>query len=312
VTADGFVRLAVAAEEEGFDQVWVSHDLFWRSAPVLLTLAARATSRIAIGAGVFNPVSMHPVEIAMVAATMQEVSDGRFLLGLGAGAEAFLDSAGMAREPPLARTRSALEVIRALLSGKRWPPQAHLRVGPAPTPIYVGAMGPRMLSLAGELADGVLPLLFPPEHYVIAAAQIAAGAARAGRDPADIDVAACLWCSIDLDRERGRRALAEKIAYYGPSFEPSLLARAGLSLDDFRPIEAAMAAGAVDQAAALVSPAMLALGVAGRPEDLARRCAGLVRAGARHLSFGPPLGPDPERAVRVIGREVLPTVRTEA
>lgn len=287
----------------------MSNDLFWRSAPVLLTAAAAATSRIALGAGVFNPVSMHASEIAMAAASLHEVSGGRFLLGIGAGADRFLDWARLAPRPPVARTRKAIVELRALLSGEApagWSDEGRLRTEPVSVPIYVGAMGPHMLELAGELADGVLPLLFPPEHYPVAAAQVAQGARRAGRDPGSIDVAACVWCSIDDDGERARRALAEKIAYYGPSFSPYLLERAGLSPEDFQPVVDALSRKDAERAVELVTPRMLSLGIAGNVQEVAERCLGLVAAGARHISFGPPLGPDPERAVASLGREVLP------
>src|SRR5690242_5377683 len=87
---DRFTHLAELAEDAGFDQIWVSNDLFWSSATVLVAAAAKVTSRIGLGVGVFNPVSMHAAEIAMAAATLQEVAGGRFCLGLGAGAERFL------------------------------------------------------------------------------------------------------------------------------------------------------------------------------------------------------------------------------
>src|ERR1700693_994414 len=77
--AERFVRMAARAEEVGFDQIWVSNDLFWQSAPVLVAAAAQATSRIALGVGVFNPVSMHPAEIAMAASSLQDVSGCRLL-----------------------------------------------------------------------------------------------------------------------------------------------------------------------------------------------------------------------------------------
>ena len=170
-----------------------------------------------------------------------------------------------------------------------------MRIPVSPVRIYVGAMGPRMLRMAGRVADGALPLLFPPSHYRVAAAQIAEGAASVGRDIAAIDVAACIWCSISTDGERARAVLAEKIEYYGPSFSPDLMARAGLRVSDF-------AGGAV-------TPQMLALGVAGGPEDVVGACARLIASGARHISFGPPLGPDPEEAIRVLASEVIPALR---
>jgi len=294
-----FARLAALAEEGGFDQVWVSHDLFFHSAPVLVTTAAHATSRIALGVGVFNPVSLHASEIAMVAASLAELTGGRALLGIGAGADRFLSWAGLAFDPPVARTERAIGEIRTLLAGDApWAPEGRMRIPVSQVPIYVGAMGPQMLRMAGRVADGALPLLFPPSHYRVAAAQVAEGAGIAGRDPRSVDVAACIWCSIATDRERARRTLAEKIAYYGPSFSPDLLARAGLRVADFE--------------GGTITPRMLALGVAGGPHDVTAACAQLIDDGARHISFGPPLGPDPEEAIRVIARDVIPELRSRA
>jgi 5,10-methylenetetrahydromethanopterin reductase len=291
-----FARLAALAEEGGFDQVWVSHDLFFHSAPVLVTAAARATSRIELGVGVFNPVSMHASEIAMVAASLAELTGGRALLGIGAGADRFLAWARLAFDPPVTRTEKAIKEIRTLLAGDApWEHEGRMRIPVWPVRIYVGAMGPRMLRMAGRIADGALPLLFPPSHYRVAATQIAEGAAAAGRDIAAVDVAACIWCSIATDGERARAALAEKIGFYGPSFSHDLLARAGLRATDF--------------ASGEITPPMLALGVAGGPEDVAGACAQLIADGARHISFGPPLGPDPEEAIRVLASAVIPALR---
>ena len=100
VTVAEFVELSRTAEELGFDQVWVSNDLYVRAASVMLTAAAVATDRIELGVGVMNPYSMDVAEIAMMAATLQELSGGRFLLGLGAGADGSAAGAG----PPAATT----------------------------------------------------------------------------------------------------------------------------------------------------------------------------------------------------------------
>lgn len=310
------VELAEAAEVAGFHQLWVSNDLFLRSAPVLLAHVAARTSRIHLGTGIMNPYSVHPAELAMMAATLQEVSGGRFLLGLGAGAEDFLRWAGLERPAPLARTRQAVVAIRSLLAGERpsdqedagpgWGREAFLRTPAHATPIYLGVMSPKMLALAGELADGALPLLFPPEHFPVAAEQAEQGAVAVGRVPGELDLAACVWVSIDEDREAARHALATKIAYYGPSFAPYLLARAGLSVEDFDPVTRQLRAQGLDAAARLVTDQMLRLGIAGTAGEVVERCRWLVAHGARHLSFGPPLGPDPLAAVQALGRDVLP------
>lgn len=322
-----FLEIATAAEEAGFDQLWVSHDLLLRSAPVLLAAAARETSRIKLGAGVLNPYSAHPVELAMHAATLQELSGGRALLGIGAGAAGLLGAAGVPRPEPLARTRAALASCRAMLgaapsaagprpgpasteaaaSGRAPAAEARLAIPlPVPVPVYLGAMGPRMLELAGELADGALALLYPPEHYPLARSQVLLGAERAGRSPGELDLPACVWVSVDEDRAAAEAALADKLAFFGQELSPYLLARAGMRPEDFAPAKGALEGGDRSRARSLVTPAMLRLGIAGTPEEVASRCAGLVLGGAAHLSFGPPLGPDPLRAVGTLSRQVVP------
>lgn len=311
LTVAEFVDLCVTAEDLGFDQVWVSNDLYLRSAAVMLTAAAAATSRVGLGVGIMNPYSMDPAEIAMMAATLQEFSGGRFALGLGAGAAEFLAWAGLTQTRPLARTRQALLTIRALVRGERdgGPDSlSYLRFTGHDVPIYLGAMSPRMLALTGELADGALPLLYPPEHYPVAAQQILTAARQAGRNEQDIDLAACIWVSVDPDGDAARWAMAEKIAYYGASFAPYLLERAGLSLEDFRPVQAALATDGITAATRLITPQMLRLGIAGTPDEVIERCRSLMTAGVRHLSFGPPLGPDLQAAVRTLGRTVLPAL----
>ena len=265
-----------------------------------------------------NPFSAHPAEIAMHAATLQELSGGRFLLGIGAGAEVFLAWAGLPRQRPLSRTRAAVLACRVLLAGGSpaddatgggWRPQAHLRwTGPA-VPIYLGAMGPRMLALAGEVADGVLGLSFPPERAAASAAIVRSAAAEAGRDPAALDVPACFWCSIDDDPERAAAPLADKLAYYGPSLSAIQLADAGLTPADFVPAARALEQGSVAAARGLITSEMLRLGVCGVAATVLDRCQGLTAAGATHLSFGPPLGPDPVVAVARLGRDVIPALR---
>jgi 5,10-methylenetetrahydromethanopterin reductase len=322
------LALAGVAEQAGFDQLWFSNDLFLRSAPVLAGALAVRTGRIGLGIAVMNPYSVHVSELAMAAATAQEVSGGRFLLGLGAGAEQFLGWAGLARPRPLAVTRTALVALRALLGHEdvdrtllpEWfGPDSVLRFPlERPVPVYVGAMGPKMLELAGRHADGVLPLLYPPERYATVRPQVLAGAALdgAGLDGAgldggsrsrDVDLPACFWVSVSDDAAAARAALAEKLAYYGPSIPAAVLAGSGLRPQDFAP--AAELAHGGRGAAALIDDRMLSLGVAGDGADVLARCRALTRLGASHLSFGPPLGPDPVAAVRLLGEQVLPALQ---
>lgn len=319
-----YIALAQAAERLGFAQFWVSHDLFLRSSWVILSAVAQATSRIEIGTCIVNPYTMNLAEIAMQAATLDELSQGRFNLGLGAGAGDFLSWVGIAQTQPLATMRESMRVLRRLWNGERvavngafvkgWTPEAYLRAPQTPIrriPIYLGAMSAKMLLLLGELADGGLPLLFPPEHFANVKPLIAQGIARAGRTAAEVDVAACVWCSIANDREAARDALAEKIAYYGHTLSPLILQQLGLTTHDFAPLrQAVIVEGNLSKGKQQVTAAMLRIGIMGTATDVIQRCEGLAKLGANHLSFGPPLGPDPLAALEVLGTEVIPHFRT--
>lgn len=315
-----YLTLAGAAEAAGFDQFWVSDDLFLRSAPVILTAVAAATERIEIGTCIVNPYTLHPAEMAMVAATLDEFSGGRFNLGLSSGAAEFLKWVGIEPAKPVTAVRETMDALNRLLRGERaaltgdylrWTDEAYLRFeARRRVPLYVGALSPNMLRLIGEAADGGLPLLLPPEHYETVLPYIAEGAAQAGRTLDEIDIAACIWCSLGDDRAAAEAALRDKIAYYGHAMSPLIWERLGVTRADFDPIEqAAMRDGDLQRARALVTPAMLRIGVVGTAHDLIERLEGLVALGVRHLSFGPPLGPDPLAAVQTIGREVIPHFR---
>jgi 5,10-methylenetetrahydromethanopterin reductase len=318
LTFEDLLALTLAAEDAGIDQIWVSNDLMLRSAPVIIGALAARTTQIRLGISIMNPYTVHPTEIAMIAATLQELSDNRFLLGVGAGAEEFLRWAGLERVRPLTATRQAVAALRKLLGHSDvvdadlppwWNDDARLRVPVrVPVPVYVGAMGPKMRRMAGEIADGALPLLFPPESFPGARSDVDAGLTEAGRDRNRFDLPACVWVSVG-DGTPARRALAEKLAYYGSSISPVQLAAAGLSVEDLEPAARSAFNGDLDGATALLPERAMTLGIAGSVDHVVDRCRRLAALGVDHLSFGPPLGPDPVSAVRLLGMQVLPALR---
>src|SRR5713226_6717790 len=205
-----YPRLAQAAEQAGFDQFWVSDDLFLRSVWIILSAVAQATRRIQLGTCIVNPYTMHSAEMAMAAGALDELSGGRLCLGISSGAGDFLNWIGIQPEQPVTAIVETVGALRALFSGepavvdgrflRGWTPRAYLRFPTRPIPIYIGAMGPAMLRSIGRIADGGLPLLFPPEHLATAMGFIDEGLAQAGRTADDVDVAACIWCSVSEDR----------------------------------------------------------------------------------------------------------------
>jgi 5,10-methylenetetrahydromethanopterin reductase len=197
-----YIDIARQAEAAGFDQLWVSDDLFLRSAPVILTAVATATQHIEIGTCIVNPYTLHPAEMAMMAATLDEVSQGRFNLGLSSGAGEFLQWIGITPRKPRTTVVETVNLINWLMNGERvefngfsqqWTADAYLRFTPQRrVPIYIGAMSPNMLRAIGQVADGGLPLLFPPEHYRNVPRYIQQGAAEKERALHEVDVAACV------------------------------------------------------------------------------------------------------------------------
>lgn len=316
-----YPALARAAEQAGFDQFWVSNDLFLRGVWPILSACALATERIGLGTCIVNPYTMHPAEIAMQALALDELSGGRLHLGVAAGAGEFLGWVGLAQPQPLATTAATLRRLRALFAGQRgpftdaglppWGPEAYLRVPSRPIPLYLGAMSPQMIRLIGAEADGGLPLLFPPERYAAVAALVGEGAAATGRDPAAIDLAACIWVAVAEDRAAAEAALRYKVAYYANALSDTVLTALGVARSEVEAIaQALQRSGDLAQAAALVSPELLRIGIVGSGRDLIPRLEGLVAAGATHLSFGPPLGHDPLAAIAILGREVIPHFRS--
>jgi 5,10-methylenetetrahydromethanopterin reductase len=318
-----YVKWASLAEKVGFDQFWVSNDLFFRSAPVILSAIAAVTHTLEIGTCILNPYTINPAEIAMLAATLDEFSKGRFNLGLSSGATDFLGWVGITAEKPRTAVIETVRVINQLLAGVRapidgqflrWKEETYLRFKPyGRVPIYLGAMSPGMLEEIGRIADGGLPLLFPPEYYRNIVPIIENGAASAGRDLNDIDIAACIWCSISDDKRAAEDPLKEKIAYYGHSMSATILAQLGLTHQDFEPIvQAVMTENNLARAKSLVTDQMMQIGIAGTTRDVIQRLEKLVDVGARHLSFGPPLGPDIDEAITRIGQEIIPYFREAA
>ncbi|WP_020495820.1 LLM class flavin-dependent oxidoreductase [Sciscionella marina] len=317
----GLTARAVEAEEAGFDQVWSGNDIFGPPGIAGLASMLLSTSRIKVGAGVLDPVSIHPAQIAQIASGFQELSGDRFILGLGAGSDVFFGWAGLTPAKPVVRTRQAVIAVRELTNGRSpagvpgagdcWAEQARIQQ-PRPVPIYVGAMGPRMLAMTGRYADGALPLCLPPRQVYRSMEQIRAGAAEVGRSVDEIDIAGCLWCSIDPDPTIARRLLARHIAHYSGSLSTDVLLANGLDPEEFARTQALMLDGDEDAAIGMVlsSSTMLELGVVGGAAEVIEQCATLIEAGARHLSFGPPMGTDSSEAMALLGKQVLPVLRS--
>ena len=222
-TADiqSFGRLA---EESGYGEIWMTEG-FGRDSLTQLTVIASATDRISLGTGILPMFSRTPLITAMSSAGLANASDGRFILGLGVGNRpATEDGHGAAYRQPMEHLSDMVHIVRALLQGEEVNHQGKaIRVNKATlgdakpigkVPIYIAALGPRMLRLAGALADGVL-LSWTAASYLEQAVQLVKeGATTAGRDPSEVAISGYLRVAVTDDLEAGRASLQREISRY--------------------------------------------------------------------------------------------------
>jgi alkanesulfonate monooxygenase SsuD/methylene tetrahydromethanopterin reductase-like flavin-dependent oxidoreductase (luciferase family) len=195
-----YLRAAQLADDLGYDSFWIP-EAWGYEISTLLTELALATRRIKLGTGILNVYSRSPGLIAMTAATIDEISEGRFILGIGPSGKNVIEGFhGRKFDKPLTQVRDVIRVVRTLLAGGKLS-DAHaelveyrpftLEMKPArpSIPIYVAALRPKAIESIGELADGWMPTFWPYDRLAEGRALIAAGANKAGRDPSAITTA---------------------------------------------------------------------------------------------------------------------------
>ena len=314
-----FVRLVTEIEEWGFDQLWLTDSsLHARDVYSYLTLAATATRRLSLGTSVTNPVSRHPALAALAIATVDEISGGRAILGIGAG-DRPLESLGL-RPANLATLREAIRDIRGLLTGEHLTVStnafsmdgAHIRVPTRPDiPIYLSASGPKALALTGELADGAIVLagLFP-EGINYALSHIRAGAAHAGRS--EPNVTAFMYGSLRNDPEVAIQE-ARPIAAWFCQTAPRYCRLAGMPEEVCEQVRAAYDGGEFQeaaQAAELIPDEIVRkVALAGTSDDGRQKVQMLIDSGV-HSVVVFPLGADRRAVVETFAREVMPFFAT--
>ncbi|MGC8471244.1 MAG: LLM class flavin-dependent oxidoreductase [Acidimicrobiales bacterium] len=310
-----YPRLARAVESYAFDELTVHDIVWWRPVWPILALVAEHTERVLVGPDVTHPYLRHPADTAACLAGIDELSGGRAILGLGAGS--MLDPLGLSATRPRTAVRETAELIRRLLARDRVAyqgdlfsadPQAQFFWEPVRprVPIFVGTLGPRMVAEAARWADELRPAgIFAPGFFRDLQRR-AREAAGWGGYPVGCEV----WVSIADDREEaralGRRILAQFLAL--AVFEPQV-AFFEIDPEEVRGVGEAMAEGDVDGAARRISDKTLDMFVAsGNVRDIIGGLEGLLDAGPSTVTFSGRLGPDPFRAIELLGGQVLPAV----
>jgi 5,10-methylenetetrahydromethanopterin reductase len=315
-----YVPMAKTIEALGFDEIHVCDDLMFRPAWPLLALMAANTERVRLGPAIITPRIVHPAYHAASLAMLDELSGGRATCAIGRGA--FFEFVEVAQaDKPIRMVRESVQVIRRLLAGDATPyrgeyfsgtPELALRCPPVRRhiPILVGTFGPKTVEMAGEVADGfITSCMWSPDYLKMLLGHLAVGARRAGRDPAGYEVIVSPVASVAARREGAAEPLRQMLPL-GVRWLRPLTAAAGITEAQIAAIGAAVARGDLATATSIVSDeALRFFSVIGPPEDVIPGIERMIAAGANHIAFGGPLGPDPHQAIDLIGREILPHFR---
>lgn len=316
-----FVRNAKLAEELGFGTWWVPEDYFFRGAFSLAAAAASATSRIKIGIGVLNPYTRHPAMTAMEFGALDEISDGRAILGLGAGLKDWME--GRLHIPytrPMTAMRETIDIVRAMFRRETVSYQGRVfntdgvkfnfKPQRSEIPIHLGVLGPKNLELAGETADGVLlSVMTSPAYLDFAGEHIRRGLAKAGRSRADFRVGGYQILSISENeqeaRDRVKPLIAMLIALMAPQPEVPILATPGLKPETIRAFGASLARG--EMPSAMVTDWMIdTFTIAGSPARCREILSRLVEAGLDSPVFFEVPGIGAEQLIRDVHVHLMP------
>ncbi len=224
ITKKELIEIARLAEDLGYDSIWVP-EMWGRDAFSILGLLAAHTSRIKLATGIIPIYSRSPAIIAQTIATLDEISDGRMMLGLGTSGPIVIENwHGVPYEKPLQRTREYVEIIRMILNSERVNYEGdifklknfRLQFKPLKNniPIFIAAMGSKNIQLTGEVADGWIPFLVPPAYLENGKMELRSGAEKAGKDGEQILVSPYIPAAVSSDGSLTKDVIKEYLAYY--------------------------------------------------------------------------------------------------
>src|SRR5918997_5225153 len=311
LTPEQQLEILQEAEADGFHSVWAAEAYGSDTATVLAWLAANS-ERIRVGSAIFQMPGRTPAMTAMTAATIDQLSGGRMLLGLGSSGPQVAEGwHGQRFGHQIQRTREYVQVVRKALARERLeydgeiytlplpdgPGKAlKLTIGPVQEqiPIYLAAIGPNNTKLAGEIADGWIPTLFSPEHVAEFRPLLQEGAARGGRSLEHFDIAPTVQVCVSDDLESARNQMRPVLALYvggmgsrEKNFYNALVRRYGFE-DEARDVQELYLEGRREDAIARLSDELIdTVSLVGTPAHVRDRLAVYREAGVGTLGVVP-------------------------
>ncbi|MGQ9718473.1 MAG: 5,10-methylenetetrahydromethanopterin reductase [Nitrososphaerales archaeon] len=307
---------AIQAEKSGYDYVWITDHFNNRNVYVLLTNIAVYTNKIRFGPGVTNPYMIHPIMTAQSMASLNEMAPGRVACGLGTGDKTTLDMVGVERAKPLAAVKEAVRIIRDVTMGKAVKLEGEVfKVAGAkinfkvanPIPIFVGAQGPKMISLAAEVGDGVLINASHRKDFEDAMGHIKEGAGKAGKKLEDLEVVAATSFSVHEDAAKAQKAATIVAAFIVAGSPEPILQRHNISIEAANKLRDAIAKGMWKDVFANVTPDMIeAFSIAGTPDMCIEKIDKLRKIGVTLFITGSPIGPNVRDSINLIKNKIIP------
>jgi len=301
--AQDCVAQAVAGEAAGFASAWFAENPFARGILPAATACALATSRIAIGAGVFNPFNRHPSLIAMEIGALDELAGGRVRLGIGAGIATAIERMGLGYARPLTALAEAIAIIRALLGGEEVTCRGkvfsveRIKLDYAPRrdiAIFMAARGEASLKLAGEVADGVILSNMCTPRFAARAAAAVGIAARARGRARPPEVVQYMPCCIAADRGAALRAARRAVGAMLPAYwslggrvasaRAAMMEESGIAAAEFAAAAERLGKGE-DADAVLDERFVAAFAIAGTPADCRMQMTAAAANGVTELAL---------------------------
>ena len=298
------IEIIKIGEEIGFENVWITDHYNNRDVFEVLAVSSRETSTIKMGSGVSNPYVRNPVTIAAATATLNEISEGRAIVGIGPGDKATMETLNLSWNKPVKTVKDAIGTVRSLLNGEKLDQGAFLSGTKAienEIPIYMAAQGPMMLKGSGEVADGCLINASNPKDFEIAIPLINEGIKKSTSAKDDFVYAAYTACSIDEDIEAAYNQSKIVVAFIMAGAPDVVLERHNISKDVAKSVKDALSKYDFKTAGSLIDRDMInAFSVCGTPNDIQNKVEELEQLGVNEFVVGSPIGKDRIKSLRLL------------